>query len=76
MHNGVGDLIQLANPGGIWVPLCPSRVCEITYDQRDGERFRHPGRFLRWRHDRDPRSCTVEQLAFLGPAPAALLQAS
>jgi ATP-dependent DNA ligase len=59
-----------------WVPLCPSRVCEITYGQRDGERFRHPGRFLRWRDDREPRSCTLEQLAFLGPAPAALLQAS
>jgi ATP-dependent DNA ligase len=57
-----------------WVPLRPSRVCEITYDQRDGERFRHPGRFLRWRDDRDPRSCTMDQLASLGPTPARLLE--
>jgi ATP-dependent DNA ligase len=45
-----------------WVPLRPERVCEVAYDRFDGDRFRHPARFLRWRPDRDPRSCTFEQL--------------
>jgi ATP-dependent DNA ligase len=45
-----------------WIPLAPERVCEVTYDQRDGYRFRHPAKFKRWRPDRDAASCTVEQL--------------
>jgi ATP-dependent DNA ligase len=56
-----------------WLPLRPARVCEVTYDQRDGQRFRHPARFLRWRDDRDPRSCRLEQLAAGGPTPADLV---
>jgi ATP-dependent DNA ligase len=28
----------------------------------EGERFRHTAQFVRWRPDRDPRSCTYEQL--------------
>jgi ATP-dependent DNA ligase len=45
-----------------WVPLRPERVCEVAHDQVDGGRFRNPARFVRWRPDRDPRSCTVDQL--------------
>jgi ATP-dependent DNA ligase len=45
-----------------WVPVRPELVCEVGYDQVDGGRFRHPARFLRWRPDRDPASCTFEQL--------------
>lgn len=45
-----------------WVPLAPDRVCEVAYDKLDGVRFRHPARFLRWRPDRNARSCTLEQL--------------
>jgi ATP-dependent DNA ligase len=45
-----------------WVPLRPERVVEVTFDQVDGVRFRHPARLVRWRPDREPRSCTVEQL--------------
>ena len=45
-----------------WIPLAPAAVCEVTYDQVDGGRFRHPARFLRWRPDRDPRSCELEQI--------------
>ena len=32
------------------------------YDQLEGWRFRHTVQFLRWRDDRDPRSCTYDQL--------------
>jgi ATP-dependent DNA ligase len=45
-----------------WVPLQLEPVCEVGYDRFDGDRFRHPARFIRWRPDRDPRSCTFEQL--------------
>lgn len=45
-----------------WVPLRPERVCEVGYDTIEGWRFRHPVRFRRWRPDRDPESCTYEQL--------------
>jgi ATP-dependent DNA ligase len=46
-----------------WIPLAPERVCEVAFDQLDRDRLRHPARFKRWRPDRDPRSCTLEQLA-------------
>jgi ATP-dependent DNA ligase len=49
-----------------WVPLRPTRVVEVAYDHLDGQRFRHPARFVRWRPDRDPRSCTFDQLAERG----------
>src|SRR5829696_2533683 len=42
-----------------WVPVVPELVCEVQFDHL---RFRHPARFRRWRPDRDPRSCTLEQL--------------
>jgi ATP-dependent DNA ligase len=46
-----------------WVPVEPVLVAEVTYDQVDDRRFRHPARFVRWRPDRDPRTCTFDQLA-------------
>ncbi|EHI13289.1 ATP-dependent DNA ligase [Mycolicibacterium thermoresistibile] len=50
-----------------WIPVRPEKVCEVVYDQMegnsvDGRRFRHAVRFVRWRPDRDPRSCTFAQL--------------
>jgi ATP-dependent DNA ligase len=45
-----------------WVPLRPELVVEIKYDQLEGRRLRHTGQFLRWRPDREPRSCTYDQL--------------
>jgi ATP-dependent DNA ligase len=45
-----------------FVRLEPSRVLEVRYDQMEGSRFRHTVQFDRWRPDRDPRSCTFEQL--------------
>ena len=45
----------------------PEKVCEVAYDQMEGnsehgQRFRHAVKFLRWRPDRDPDSCTFDQL--------------
>jgi ATP-dependent DNA ligase len=45
-----------------WLPVRPGLVCEVAYDQLDGLRWRHPARFKRWRPDREPSSCRIEQL--------------
>jgi ATP-dependent DNA ligase len=45
-----------------FVPLRPERVVEVRYDYMEGVRFRHTTQFVRWRDDRDPRSCTYDQL--------------
>jgi ATP-dependent DNA ligase len=45
-----------------FVPLRPERVVEVRYDYMEGDRFRHTAQFVRWRPDRDPESCTYEQL--------------
>ncbi|SBS73610.1 ATP-dependent DNA ligase [uncultured Microbacterium sp.] len=45
-----------------FVRLRPELVLEVRYDQLEGERFRHTVQFERWRPDRDPRSCTFDQL--------------
>ena len=59
-------------PGGIsrwtgkkdlsWEPLRPELVAEVGYDAMEGERFRHTAQFKRWRPDRQPGSCTYDQL--------------
>jgi ATP-dependent DNA ligase len=45
-----------------FVPLRPERVLEVRYDYMEGVRFRHTAQFVRWRTDREPASCTYEQL--------------
>ena len=45
-----------------FTPLRPERVVEVRYEHMEGIRFRHTAQFIRWRPDRDPRSCTYEQL--------------
>ncbi len=45
-----------------FVPVRPVLVIEVSYDQLTGDRFRHATRFERWRPDKDPRDCTLDQL--------------
>ncbi|MGH3797170.1 MAG: ATP-dependent DNA ligase [Pseudonocardiaceae bacterium] len=45
-----------------FIPLRPERVVEVRYDYMEGDRFRHTSQFVRWRPDRDPLSCTYDQL--------------
>jgi ATP-dependent DNA ligase len=45
-----------------FTPLRPERVVEVRYEHMEGVRFRHTAQFVRWRPDRDPSSCTYEQL--------------
>ena len=43
-------------------PLRPELVVEVAYDYMEGARFRHTAQFRRWRSDREPKTCTYEQL--------------
>jgi bifunctional non-homologous end joining protein LigD len=45
-----------------FVPLRPERVVEVRYEHMEGTRFRHTAQWIRWRPDRDPRSCGFDQL--------------
>ncbi len=45
-----------------WVPLAPELVVEVRYDQVTGGRFRHGTRLVRWRPDKAPAQCTMEQI--------------
>jgi ATP-dependent DNA ligase len=45
-----------------WEPLAPRLVVEVEYDHVSNERFRHGTRFVRWRPDKAPKQCTMEQL--------------
>ncbi len=47
---------------GEWEALKPELVCEVRYDHFSGGRFRHGTKFLRWRPEKRPRSCTYEQV--------------
>jgi hypothetical protein len=51
-----------ANKDLSFIPLRPERVVEVRYDHMEGPRFRHTAQFVRWRPDREPRSCTYAQL--------------
>jgi ATP-dependent DNA ligase len=46
---------------GEWQPVAPKIVVEVAYNHFTGGRFRHGTRFLRWRPDKDPRQCTMDQ---------------
>ena len=46
-----------------WVALRPELVAEVSYDHVSGGRIRHGAKLVRFREDRDPRSCTTDQLA-------------
>jgi ATP-dependent DNA ligase len=72
-HPWLGTVTSERIPGGepsrwnakkdlSWEPLAPTLVVEVGYDHMEGNRFRHTAQFKRWRPDRDPRSCTYEQL--------------
>jgi ATP-dependent DNA ligase len=50
-----------------WDPLRPERVCEVSFTQLTNGRFRHNAQFVRWRPDREPRSCTFDQLEVVTP---------
>ncbi|HYI35185.1 MAG TPA: ATP-dependent DNA ligase [Thermoleophilaceae bacterium] len=46
----------------MWEGLRPELVCEIGYDHVTGNRIRHGTKFMRWREDKAPQECLMEQL--------------
>jgi ATP-dependent DNA ligase len=45
-----------------WQPLKPKLVVEVRYDHVTGHRFRHGTTLLRWRPDKSPRQCAMDQV--------------
>jgi ATP-dependent DNA ligase len=59
-----------------WQPLKPKLVVEVEYDHFTGGRFRHGTRLVRWRPDKAPRQCRMDQVSRLGTGSLKLLAAS
>lgn len=57
-----------------WQPLESKLVVEVQYDHYTGGRFRHGTRFIRWRPDKAPTQCTMDQLEGEKTSPLALLK--
>lgn len=45
-----------------WVELRPELVVEIDFDHVSAQRIRHGAKLRRWRDDKDPRDCTIDQI--------------
>jgi ATP-dependent DNA ligase len=45
-----------------WQPLRHELIAEVRYDHVTGRRFRHGTKFLRWRPDKAPEQCRMDQL--------------
>jgi ATP-dependent DNA ligase len=56
-----------------WEPLAPKLVVEVQYDHFSGGRFRHGTSFLRWRPDKPPAKCTIDQVEQEGRSALKLL---
>jgi ATP-dependent DNA ligase len=49
-----------------FVALKPELVLEVAFDQVTGGRIRHGTKPLRWRTDKSPQQCTLDQLEVAG----------
>ena len=45
-----------------WIGLRPELVVEVTFDHTSNDRIRHGAKILRWRDDKDPADCRMDQL--------------
>lgn len=45
-----------------WEPVDPKIVVEVAYDHFTGDRFRHGTKILRWRKDKAPKQCMMDQV--------------
>lgn len=78
LEGGAGFGGDARSPGGssrwsagkdtAWVSLDPVLVCEVLFERVQSGRFRHSATFVRWRDDRDPRSCTFDQVGAEPPS--------
>ena len=60
---GHGDPSRWANERDLeWIELRPELVVEVTFDHTSNDRIRHGAKIARWREDKDPAECRMEQL--------------
>ena len=60
---GHGDPSRWANERDLeWIELRPELVVEVTFDHTSNDRIRHGAKIARWRDDKDPADCRMEQL--------------
>ena len=60
---GMGAPSRWANDRELeWIELRPELVAEVSFDHVSNDRIRHGTKFNRWREDKDPRECRMEQL--------------
>ena len=63
-ERGSGDASRWSSGRELeWVALRPELVIEIDFDHTSAGRIRHGAKLRRWRDDKDPRECTVDQLS-------------
>jgi ATP-dependent DNA ligase len=62
-HRGRGDPSRWKSEKELeWIGLRPELVVEVRFDHVSGGRIRHGTRILRWRDDKAPRECLLEQM--------------
>jgi ATP-dependent DNA ligase len=62
-ERGMGDPSRWAGDRELeWVALRPELVVEVTFDHVSNDRIRHGTKVSRWREDKDPRECRMDQL--------------
>src|SRR4051812_40638253 len=60
---GMGDPSRWANDRELeWIELRPELVVEVSFDHVSNDRIRHGAKIARWREDKDPRACGMDQL--------------
>ena len=59
---GAPSRFSVAGKDTSFVPLRPDLVVEVAFDQLEGHRFRHAVSIVRWRPDREPHSCRMDQI--------------
>ncbi len=62
-NRGAGEPSRWANERDLeWIELRPELVIEVTFDHTSNDRIRHGAKIARWRDDKDPAECRMEQL--------------
>jgi ATP-dependent DNA ligase len=62
-ERGHGDPSRWKNEKDLeWIGLRPELVVEVTFDHVSDGRIRHGTKILRWREDKAPRECLLEQM--------------
>jgi ATP-dependent DNA ligase len=62
-ERGTGEPSRWSNGRDLsWVSLRPELVVEVTFDHVSDGRIRHGAKVQRWREDKDPSECSIDQL--------------